>query len=84
MRGGRVAAVLVMLLSACASAPVIVDLEKDKALIEQRLGTMDTVLAKARKACALHRRTPKGPLSERCLDESCFTKQYLFACMASR
>lgn len=64
--------------SGCAS-PVIYDLESDKVMVQatdDSAATMHTADA----GCTIHDRKAVGPLSHRCLDNSCFKKIYLFAC----
>jgi hypothetical protein len=84
LRTGLMAVLAAALASGCASAPIIADLETDKAVIQQTLGNMETVQQEAAQACAIHHRKALGPLSQKCMDEYCFTKQYLFACTDSQ
>ncbi len=69
-------------LAGCLKTPaVIADLETDKVVVQSGMGTTEEdVWAKAREGCALHDRLPK-PLSAKCVDQYCLSKNLLFACV---
>ena len=84
MKYMHIVALTVLVLGGCArgSNPAIIsDLEQDKVIVRQNLGTTDdAVLAKAREGCALHNRIPRA-LSKVCRDQYCLASDHLFACL---
>lgn len=72
-----VAAALV--LSGCSGQPVIADISQDKVILQGNGASPDLLMAKANEACAIYKRQAQ-PLSQRCGDQYCIQKYYLFAC----
>jgi hypothetical protein len=65
-------------LAGCAQ-PVISDINDSSLRVVQRLGTpMEQVHAEAKRGCNIYGKTPM-PISHKCLDGYCFTKQHLYA-----
>ncbi len=71
------------LLAACTSAPAVIsDLESDKVFVQTGLGTTEVDAdAKANEGCAMHGRQASEPISHQCLDQYCFSKRFLYACI---
>ena len=79
-----VATLAVVPVGCCATPAVIVDLESDKVVVQSGIGTSETeIYAKARDGCALHGRKPRYRAIVECMDQYCFVKRTLFACVHS-
>ncbi|MCG6896270.1 MAG: PDZ domain-containing protein [Thiocapsa sp.] len=68
-----------VILGGCSSSAVISELEEDKVVIQATYPNRAQVRAEADRGCAFHGRTAV-PVSNRCIDEHCIRKSFLFAC----
>ena len=75
--------IIVVALSGCATRAVISDLEEDKVKVQATGNDMSVIMAEASNGCSIHDRKPIS-ISNRCLDNYCVTKEYLFACKATK
>ena len=66
-------------LTGCTSTAVISKLDEDQVIVEATHPNQAQVREEANRGCAFHGRAAV-PVSDRCLDESCNTKSFLFAC----
>jgi len=80
----RIATTFIMLLAglivaSCAGAPVVADISQDKVILQGNGASPDQLQAKADESCAMYKKRAT-PLSQRCGDQYCIQKYYLFAC----
>jgi hypothetical protein len=66
--------------AACAAPAVISDINDSSLKIQVNSYTPESEIAqKAREGCAIYDKTPV-PISHRCMDGYCISKELLFAC----
>ncbi len=80
----RITTSLVLVVSAlavgsCAGQPVVADISQDKVILQGNGASPDQLLATANESCAMYKKRAT-PLSQRCGDQYCIQKYYLFAC----
>lgn len=68
-----------LLLVGCAGHPVVADISQDKVILQGNNAPQEELLAKANESCAMYHKKAQ-PLSQRCGDQYCIQKYYLFAC----
>jgi hypothetical protein len=74
------AVVAALATAACAAPAVISDINDSSLKIQVNNLTPETEIAqKAREGCGLYNKTPV-PISHRCMDGYCMSKEILFAC----
>ena len=76
-------AVLIVLMLMGCSPPIIADLEQDKVVVQGSglgSGVPAEVQQKAHEGCSMHGKRASQALNRRCLDGTCITALYLFAC----
>jgi hypothetical protein len=71
--------VAALLVSSCAGHPVIADISQDKVILQGNNAPENELMAKANEACAMYKRRAT-PLSQRCGDQYCIQKYFLFSC----
>lgn len=70
---------LAAIVAACAGQPVVADISQDKVILQGNNAPPEQLRAKAEESCALYHRHAT-PLSQRCGDQYCMQKYFLFAC----
>ncbi|HZQ01390.1 MAG TPA: hypothetical protein VFB13_17730 [Reyranella sp.] len=68
-----------LLLAACSGEPVVADISQDKVILQGNGAKPEQLMAKANESCSMYHRHAQA-LSQRCGDEYCIQKYYLFAC----
>lgn len=79
MKKLSVLAVLVLMLAGCAGEPVVADISQDKVILQGNGANPDQLMARANESCAMYKKRATA-LSQRCGDQYCIQKYYLFAC----
>lgn len=68
-----------LLVAACGTTAVISDIGQDKVKVVASGNDASIIGGKAIEGCAIYKKKPIA-LSQRCLDNYCIQKEYLFAC----
>ena len=79
MNQSAVSFVLSVLLVGCSSSTAIRELSEDRVIVQATHPDQAQVRAEANRGCAFHGRTAV-PVSHQCVDDSCRTQTFLFAC----
>lgn len=65
--------------ASCAGHPVIADISQDKVILQGNNAPAGELQAKADEACAMYKRRATA-LSQRCGDQYCIQKYFLYSC----
>ena len=68
-----------VMLTGCAGEPVVADVSQDKVILQGNGASPQQLQAKADETCQMYKRRAQ-PMSQRCGDQYCIQKIYLFAC----
>jgi hypothetical protein len=79
---GRIFLLLFFVLVGCAGEPAVADISQDKVLVHGNGANQSQVLAEAQRGCGMFNRGAVF-MSQRCMDQYCIQKAYLFACTGS-
>lgn len=71
--------IFALFLVACAGEPVVSDISQDKVILQGNGASPALLQSKADESCAMYKKRAQ-PLSQRCGDQYCIQKYYLFAC----